>query len=276
MYLSKPTLFSSIVLAFMFPLLDVFTQDMLGLRTYTLTSVWIWVVCALIVFRKYPVIAMSLFAFYARNLSFPFELLWILGRKTYDQSIACPVRACFNRFFRLHDNLDLLQSRPPQILLGNYPNDRFESFLVFMMPVRFVFVIKKSSWYSRRLQIHTRAPCIYVEDKKSYARAKEEINDYLGRGYFVFAYINNPSSIHPRHYARYRTGMIRIAQEIGIPISPIAFDQIETDSTGRMSDQSLCAHIGESRYVTHVQYTKQDLKQFFQKQTRRFQRLKKL
>lgn len=270
-------------LVILFPNLEFFTQDLLKLRTYTLASVALWVIMVLVVGFVSPLSrpvqlmgVIVLWIVFKRHLMFPLHALYIWTRHAQKNTLlTVPMRYCFQRYFRLYHNLDVLLSRPPHILLANYPNDRFESFAVFMLPVPYAFVMKESSYYSTRLKLHSKMHTIFVKDRGSYSGIKRSIPKHLGNNRFIFGYVNNPSSVHPRHFERYRTGLVRIAIELGVPISLIAFDQFQFDQwTGALSDQSFRVHVSEMFQPRELDASMVHIRTFFQTRMEKFEALK--
>jgi 1-acyl-sn-glycerol-3-phosphate acyltransferase len=261
-------------------------QDVFGLRTYTLMSLWGWIFSFILTVLCSPIpdgvkctVLLTVLTHYTRTLLFPLHLVveWFrTDLKTPRPQLAARMRTCFSTYFRLHHNLHTLRRRP-HLIVANYPNDRLESFAVFMLARPYAFVVKSS--VERHFHMSTRVPCILTPDTEhtqAYASTKEQVEEHLAAGRHIFSYINHPSSIHPRHYERYRTGMLRIAQELDIPVTPMAIDQLETGVGGALCDQSFQVWLGEPFYVTDVAHDLHLLQQFFRKQTTRFQRYKSL
>ncbi len=278
------SLLSSLLVCF--PSLDMLIQDVFGLRTYTLMSLWGWIVSFVLTVLCSPLpdttkftLVLTVLGHYARTILFPLHLVleWFgIDLHTPRPRVAARMRICFNTYFRLHHNLHMLRKRP-HLIVANYPNDRLESFAVFMLSRPFAFVVKAS--VERHFHMSSRVPCILTPDTeqtRAYASVKTQVEEHLAAGRHIFSYINHPSNIHPRHYERYRTGMLRIAQELDIPVTPMAIDQLETGIGGALCEQSFQVWLGEPFYVTDVEHDLQLVQQFFRKQTRRFERYKTL
>jgi len=174
-------------------------------------------------------------------------------------------------YFRLHHNLDTLRRRP-HIIVTNYPNDRAESLALWMLPCTFALVVKSS--VNENLKLHKRIHCVIVpEGGNAFDATRDAVREALQKGHHVVVYLNNPSPIHSHHYDRYRTGILRIAQELSTPVTPMAIDQFET-RWGLLPEQSFQLRLGKPFYITDVDRDLCALQTFFSTMVKRFQRLK--
>jgi hypothetical protein len=255
----------------------------LGLRTYGLSFQSVWAVGFLAVTAAAPLpgsirigIVLATVLYFIRALLFPVQLLVEWFRMVPDAPArprAMRMMQCFQTYFRLHHNLQTL-SRKPHLIVANYPNDRWESFAPFMLSCRFVFVIRAS--VDKYLKMSRRVPCILVPDtQRSYADILEQAQRYLAQGYHIFSYLNVPSNIHPRHVEPLRTGMLRIAQDLQIPVTAMAIDQIEPNALGGFSEQSFIVHLSRPFYVTDILADRDIVQTYFRRQLRRFATYKK-
>lgn len=265
------------------PSLDYIVQDRLGLQTYALSFQSLWAAGCIAVTAAAPLpgsirigILLTTIVYFAQALLFPVQLLIEWFRMTPDAPArprAYRMQRCFHTYFRLHHNFQTL-SRTPHLIVANYPNDRWESFIPFMLPCRFVFVIKAS--VDKYLGMSRRVPCILVPDtQRSYKHILDQARSFLAQGFHIFAYLNAPSDLHPRHVEPLRTGMLRIAQDVQIPVTAMAIDQIEPNAFGGFSEQSLIVQLSRPFYVTNLLADRDIVQTYFRHQLRRFAAYKK-
>jgi len=264
------------------PSVEMIVQDQLGLRTYAFTARCFWVIGFQIGMLTLPLPASIRFVlmsttllYYLKTLLFPVHVLieWFRNGPHVSQRVfAARMRKCFRAHFRLHHNLATL-GVTPHLILANYPNDRLESFAPFMIARPFAFVIKAS--VDRYLRMSHRVPCILVPPGGgSYAQIKEDVRAHLAAGRHVFAYVNNPSVMHTRQVDPLRSGMLRIAADLHVPVTPMAIDQFESSAGGALDEQSFVVELGDPFYVTDVEVDLKTLREFLRRKLRRFRQCK--
>ena len=264
------------------PSVEMIVQDQLGLRTYAFTARCFWVIGFQIGLLAIPLPASIRFMlmsttllFYLKTILFPIHVLleWFRnGPRVPQQVFAARMRKCFRAHFRLHHNLASLNATP-HLILANYPNDRLESFAPFMIARPFAFVIKAS--VDRYLRMSERVPCILVPPGGgAYAQIKQDVQAHLAAGRHVFAYVNNPSVMHTRQIDPLRSGMLRIAADLDVPVTPMAIDQFEASAGGALDEQSFVVEVGQPFFVTDVDDDVRRLREFLRRKMRRFRQCK--
>lgn len=279
-----PTLF--VILLIIYPSFELLVQDVLGWRTYTLTLFSTWLVLFLVVWCSLPLpssILMVGFVYLVRrfavNLLFPVHAILEWRKLSWQRrrSVgASGIRRCFGSYFRVHDNLETLP-RTPYIIVVNYPHDKWEHLALFMLPQRFAFVIKQTR-VNTQVGIAKRVPCIAVprEGGQSFDHIQSQVQRHLASGRHIVAYINSESSLHPRHFDRSRTGILRIAQNLNVPVIPLVIDQIVTESDGAIQEQPFHVWLGQPFHIRDVERDVLTLRRYFTQQIQRFHSKKKL
>lgn len=244
-----------------------------------LSSAWLTGMCFALWTAALPAevklaVTAVLLAYTGRTIVFPAHVLLEYARLTPDtppRPRALQMRRCFASYFRLHHNLDTLRKQP-HLIVANYPNDRIESFVAWMLPCSFAYVVKQT--VETNLNMRNRVHCIVVpESPHAYAATRDAVRDAFARGLHVFTYVNNPSPIDARHFDRYRTGMFRIAQDLGVPVTPMTVDQLEWHN-GVLHEQTFAVQLGDPFRVTDPERDLQATHRWFKRVFARFQRLK--
>ena len=87
----------------------------------------------------------------------------------------------------------------------------------------------------------------------------------------VFIYVNvHDSRLHDYNIGKMRSGIFYIAHELGIPITPIAFDLINPAIGGALQDQDYHIKVGDTSIVKDPVDSLIETKKFLQTSVREF------
>jgi len=180
-----------------------------------------------------------------------------------------------NGCFTLKHNLHDLPSKPT-IYVGNYPCTYLESLSLGLLPNTTIAIgessITKGTWGKLLEEV------IYRKPKNAYDDIKQQIATKLASGRSVFAYVTSRGYVGDSQLfsGRVRTGIPRIAKELGVTITPIVFDYIST-TLGCITEQDFNIKVGKPMHVDDPIkfsqrlriYYRDNLKHFYQLKTRR-------
>jgi len=178
----------------------------------------------------------------------------------------------FMSVFNVKDNFEKLPSHPT-IYVGNYPCTFLESVSLTLLP-NITIAIGDSS-ITRNTWGKLLGDIIYRKQKDAYNDIKKDIKNRLSSGKSVFAYVTSRGEKEDirNFFGRVRTGIFRIANEIGSTVTPIAFDTIKTIK-GSIVDQDFNILVGDTVHVNDVDKVIRDTKTFFKNSIQKFRKLK--
>ena len=128
----------------------------------------------------------------------------------------------------------------PSIILANYCKDRCENALSMLIPTKLAILMGGGFKKVSMDNIINRP--IWVRGRGNFKYISQEIRRAIDDGISVFAYINKAS--HLGYRGNIRSGLIRIALQWGIPITPISFDTIKCNRIGAIIPQNYNIRIG--------------------------------
>lgn len=165
--------------------------------------------------------------------------------KRPDAKLSKEVTSAYSNIgMRIVTNFTKLPNHPTMIL-ANYCKDRCENPMCIILP-RNLSIIMQEGFKRVNMSGIIHHP-IYVKGhgQGNFEYIKKEVRKTVKHGNDVFAYINNPSYFG--YIGKIRSGMFRIAIELGISITPVCFDFIDT-KLGVIPNQNYCVKIGETIY----------------------------
>lgn len=176
----------------------------------------------------------------------------------------------FMSVFNLKHNLTKLSSSPT-IYVGNYPCTFLESVSLTLLPNTTIAMgdskVTRNTW-GRLL-----GDIIYRKPKNAYNDIKKDIEKRLSSGRSVFAYVTSRGERENTRnfFGRVRTGIFRIANELGVTVTPIAFDTIKTNM-GCIVDQDFNIFVGETMLVDDIDKVTQHCRIFFRNNIAKFRK----
>ena len=183
-----------------------------------------------------------------------------------------------NNFFdnvRIHILNSHKLHNKPNIIISNYISDRIEHFFIFLLKKPISLLLGET--ICKDLKVYNFFDVTPIPDKNSYDFTKKSITEKINEGKYVFCYINTRSYITRHNYGKYRSGIFKIARELNIPITLVAFDNIDMTWYGTIKEQPFIMNIGPTFYVSptkSINYYKYNTKKFFKKNTKKFERIK--
>lgn len=238
----------------------------------------VFLVLLLLIYVKiYPqlyIIIICIVIIYKNNIKLFLLSLNIIKKHLNNRNIN-KLKESSNIFFNilnLNHNFERLPSHPT-IYVGNYPCTYLDSIYLTLLPNTTIIIgdnkITRNTWGKLLDDI------IYRKQKNAYEDIKKEIQKKLLSGKSVFAYVTSRGELEDTRifFGRIRTGIFRIANELGSTITPIAFDTIKTNM-GCIVDQNFRIFVGETTYVHDVTKVILDSKYFFRNKIRKFKQLK--
>lgn len=176
---------------------------------------------------------------YRRNFILSFNIIRSVYTSSTPEQLRNNLLKSYGRVYENFSNLD----PEPHIILMNYCSDRIESALPLVFPKPFAFFMRRAFYKTFRMK-YAPIHCFYREDGNSYESTKNQIEDIVKKQHkYVILYANLSPYIHPANGGKLRTGVFHIAKELGIPISLMALDYIDT-SWGCVRDQPVQIKIG--------------------------------
>jgi hypothetical protein len=225
-------------------------------------------------------IAIVLLLVYRRNCMLLWTLmsgLWKYGYingqqyRLSNSPLAQHIEHHFRSLFDLRlEGFDTLPTAPT-VFVANYVNDRFENLLCVLLPNTAIIMRDGFMFCFGPTVKH----CIFKPKSGSYEDTKESVQTHAQQGRSVFAYVSAPSTSRmTTSVLQCRTGMFRIAQELGLTVTPIAIDWIHTLPGGIIPYQPFTMSIGETTQVEDVARCARQTRSFFVRELRRFGRAK--
>jgi hypothetical protein len=161
----------------------------------------------------------------------------------------------------------------PTIFVSNYCNDRLENLSCILIPKDIAIIMRDG--LKSKLHRLVKWP-IYTTEKNNYENIKNGITTHIKENRSIFAYINNakyPQDNPSIVYSSIRSGLYNIAKELGIPITLVAFDFIDT-AFCNIQKQNFHIEIGETFKVENVREAIYKTRKFFNKTLSKFKQQK--
>lgn len=189
--------------------------------------------------------------------------------------LRCEIQELFQKNFNLRENFSCLP-KFPTIIVSNYIFDRYENLAAMLIPIEMSVVISEIAIKKIKINRVLKHCIVKSEGDGEYLKIKKEIEKSLKEGRSVFAYCSKPnynSRSKKSKIEKIRTGMFRIAKELGVQITPIAFDYVDS-FFGVIPSQNYCASVGRSFNVENVSKSVEKVRKFFEKKLDYFEKIK--
>lgn len=226
-----------------------------------------------ILFKR--ILMIGLFSTYYKNIHLFFNVI----NSFY---IRKSVKNYIDIYGGLLDNLrvystDLKQLNPtPNIILCNYTSDRIENFTLLFLQKPSSFMMRKR--LCQNFGFDKLCDVITTEENSCFDETLHKVDQKLKEGKYVISYINKSPYINRHNYGKIHTGMFKIAQQLGVPITLVAFDNIETTWYGAIRDQPFVINIGPTFFIEKEKSITEYVyltKKYYQQQTKKFERIHK-
>lgn len=171
---------------------------------------------------------------------------------------------------RLVTNFGKLPSKPT-ILVASYCRDRMENVACILVPRKLAIMMQIGFKYVNMHNIINKPIYVRGHGKGNFDYICDQIKIAHDEGNDIFVYINSPS--YYDYMGRYSSGIYHIAKKLGISITPVAFDYIDS-VFGTIPNQNYCIKVGESFYVTTKGYAKCRTRKFHEQAHREFKKNK--
>lgn len=198
----------------------------------------------------------------------------LTSKESYTDSL---VRSCvkdmYSNVFYLKSNFEKIPSTP-SIIVANYCSDRLENMACILIPRKVCVLMRDTLLNIVRLDKIIKWP-ILVKKEGTYEDIKKQVIDSIKEGRFIFSYVSKTPRIGPYYIQNMRSGMFRLAMELGIQVTPITFDYIEF-THGSIPKQKFEIKVGDSFYVKNIHESVLKVKKYFQTCIKEFERTKHL
>lgn len=148
----------------------------------------------------------------------------------------------------------------PSILVCNYCYDRMENIACILFPANLAIMMRDSLKRTTGLHHIVKWP-IFTTAKGNYENSKKEVNEHMRAGRYIFAYVTKYSSLK-WEYITIRSGMFKIAKELGVPVTPVCIDYVDT-KFGAITYQNFHMDVGDTFMVQDVGESMQQTKRYF-------------
>lgn len=156
----------------------------------------------------------------------------------------------------------------PTIFVSNYCNDRLDNLACILIPKDIAILMKGGLSRTTILQKLVKWP-ILTKEKNCYEDTKNTILEHLTNGRSIFAYVTKYPLDIPNVIQNIRTGMFRIAKELNVPITLIAFDFVDTQFHN-IQKQNFHIEIGDTFKVNSIQDAIYKTRKFYKKTLTKF------
>ena len=229
-----------------------------------------------------PVFAIIMFIFYHRTLTLLFTLggnvrnficNYPVDSRDDDTIIRKNISCTMYKYFRYTNNFDKIPNHPT-IFVANYVSDRLENITCILIPTKLCIIMGEIFIKTVKLHKIVKHVCgTFKSSKGNYENVKKESEKHLKNGVSMFCYIIDPTAPISDRIGKVRSGMFKIAKEIGSTITPIYFDHIEHNH-GIIPYQRYTIVVGDTFHVDDVEQDMFTVKKFF-KDTRKELKLNK-
>lgn len=188
-----------------------------------------------------------------------------------DKDVRRGVTKLFKDCFNLRTNFDQLSSNPT-IFVVNYPYSVWDYVTVSMIPHDIAYVMS-DSWITRQTWARVMNDAVFRKKKNgnSYDDVKRQIEEKMNNGKSILAYVTTKEFKNEdwTYIGRVRTGMFRIAKDLGVSITPVAIDTVHSIN-GVICNQNFRMHSGEPITVDDPVSAARKVRKFFVRQLRDF------
>lgn len=181
------------------------------------------------------------------------------------------VEDSFGSTFKLHKEFDKFPSQP-SILVCNYCKDRMENSACILFPADLAIMMRDGLKKTVHLHKIVKWP-IYTKAKGNYEDTKKQVKEHMKQGRHVFTYITKHPKLRPDYIPVIRSGMFSIAKELGVPVTPVCIDYIDTNM-GAITYQNFRIRVGDTFMVDDINDSATRTKTFFKETMSEFIRRK--
>jgi hypothetical protein len=158
------------------------------------------------------------------------------------------------------------------IIICNYPSEIQEYLVQWLIPKKItIIVIKEIGNFMKKIG----ADVLLVDQqtKNNYNKLKKEIENKI-KSNSVFFYLNDPNSKMDKYdLGKVKTGVINIAHELKIPITPIVVDSTE-HIFGAIREQDFRIEVGETVIIKNPKLYINKIKKYYRKTINKFKMYK--
>ena len=265
------------VIIVIIPSLKLFCTVSHTFGTFVIISLLFLVILCLQLEIKIKVgILVSLFLFFkntylkiGKTLVEVYKLAYIdsINNRKDDSKLRDVVRYIYSPNLLLKINFKKLPTIPT-IFVSNYCNDRLDNLSCVLIPKDIAILMKGGLSRTTILQKLVKWP-ILTKEKNCYENTKNIIIEHLNDGRSIFAYVTKYPLDVPNTIQTIRSGMFRIAKELNIPITLIAFDFVET-KFHEIQKQNFHIEIGDTFKVDSIQDAIYKTRKFYNKALTKF------
>ena len=183
-----------------------------------------------------------------------------LSTRIDDSELRTSVQQIFTEHFMLKTNFDQFPERP-SIIVANYCKDRMENMACVLLPGKIAIMMRRGLTI---LGLHKLVKWpLFTEESGNYEKTKNLVMGHALQGHHVFGYITTKTLMRPDLFVKIRSGMFSIAKDLGIPVTPVAFDYIDMGPLGQIPPQNYEIRVGKTEHVTNVQLSMRKTMHFF-------------
>jgi hypothetical protein len=226
------------------------------------------------------VIAFIITIYYRRNLTLMAQVLVNVTNVAYlnplstrsdDTILRKIVNSSFGTHFRLHKEFEKFPTQP-SILVCNYCKDRMENIACILFPADIAIMMRDGLKKTVKLHRIVKWP-IYTKAKGNYEDSKKQVVEHMGQGRYIFTYVTKHPRLRPDYIPVIRSGMFSIAKELGVPVTPVCIDYIDT-RFGAIPYQNFRIRVGDTFMVDQVDIGMYKAKKFFKETMTEFKQRK--
>lgn len=177
----------------------------------------------------------------------------------------------------LSKNMNMIENfkkipRENSIIICNYPSEIQEYLVQWLIPKKItIIVIKEIGNFMKKIG----ADVLLVDQqtKNNYDKLKNEIENKIKYN-SIFFYLNDPNSKMDKYdLGKVKTGVINIAYELKIPITPIVVDSTE-HIFGAIREQDFRVEVGETVIIKNPKLYINKIKKYYRKTINKFKMYK--
>ena len=161
-------------------------------------------------------------------------------------------RAILTNCFNLKFNMEALPIRPT-IFICNYPSNIIEYLLPSVISENTCIMISNGNITGKLTHAFGVDNVLLIERGGNFEITQEQVRNKLQSGFNVFVYIerNFVKRKHKYELSPIRSGIFKIANNIGATITPIVIDHID-HKFGAIDNHDFTIHVDSTRLVTDV------------------------
>lgn len=178
-----------------------------------------------------------------------------------DEPVRKAVMNIMNTTFKFSHNYEKIPEHPT-IFVANYVDDRTENIMCITIPSRLCIVM--GDGFIHNIKLHKIVKHVYgtKPGNGQYEEVREALRKKVELGVSPFAYCSRPK--RGRILGEVRSGMFRIAKDLGITVTPIYFDHIRHYG-GIIPYQNYKIVVGDTFYVEDIDESVIRVRNFFQR-----------